>query len=445
MFNKSNELIQLDIYPKIVPVGKEITFTLRAMDPAILIADEIMIDIWEPNSGDDQVADYPDVAKTPLAPPMHGYTFAFTPKTEQEYFVYLTKVKDGRKTRTPLSIYALEADLLARTPLVGEFHAHTVGSDGTQGGAFMAARYRQHGFDVLTITDHRRMAPSLAAVEAFRELDMPYRIYHGEEVHPHKTRTHMVNFMGDSVNAYALAESAPSLWRNHDPSPAWSAEMEALMATFTDLPEGVVPWELASVMITARRIRESGGLAILAHPHWIWKARSVPDPLTRYLFEHDIVDALELVGGQCWQENQLQMAFYDHLRLSGLDMPIVGASDAHNTLSPAHRKTDHFDEKKTILLATENTKEGIMEAIMSKNTVAVLQEEGENPQIRGGSYRIQQYVMFLLVHYFPLRDELYFEEGRLLHEYVAGTPGTAEKLQATFADHTAFEKKYICR
>ena len=47
--------------------------------------------------------------------------------------------------------------------------------------------------------------------------------------------------------------------------------------------------------------------------------------------------------------------------------------------------------------------------------------------------------------YFPLRDELYFEEGRLLHEYIAGTEDAAERIEFTVNHNAYFEDKYIKR
>ena len=58
---------------------------------------------------------------------------------------------------------------------------------------------------------------------------------------------------------------------------------------------------------------------------------------------------------------------------------------------------------------------------------------------------MKQYALFLLREYLPLRDELYFTEGRLLHEALSGIPGAKEQLHATVKYHAYFENKYICR
>ena len=221
--------------------------------------------------------------------------------------------------------------------------------------------------------------------------------------------------------------------------------MEQIMASLTDLPDRVPAYEVAAAMITARIIREGGGLAILAHPHWIWKVRNAPEELTQYLLEHGIMDALELIGGQDWGEQQLQLAFYDHLRKKGLRVPVVGSSDEHTVLTLRRRRVQHFTEERTVVLATENTRDAIISAVKADYSTTVGQYQDEYPRVRGGEYRIQKYVIFLLQNYFPLRDELYISEGRLMHEYAAGTPGAKEKLLRTVADNAYFEDKYFCR
>ena len=67
------------------------------------------------------------------------------------------------------------------------------------------------------------------------------------------------------------------------------------------------------------------------------------------------------------------------------------------------------------------------------------------PQVCGGSYRLYQYAQFLLLNYFPLRDELYAAEGRLMLDYAAGVPGAKEALLHTVQSHAYFEEKYFCR
>lgn len=449
MLEPDNTLQCYDIYPKIVPVGRPVTFTLRALDPDLLRGAVTHIDVLAINGATDKVNTplFPNVETAPLEAPQQGFRFTLTLPSEQEYQIHLVFEETGTKrNRAALSIYALEDDLLMKTPLVGDFHAHTFFSDGREGPAFVAAHYRQNGFDFATITDHRRMPPSYRAIAALDGLDIPFRMYPGEEVHPHNSYVHIINFGADvSVNAYALADKTEEGWRTNDPTPEWNEELEKTAAELDDLPAGVDRLETARSIMTARRIKAGGGLAVLAHPHWHCKVNNVPDAMDEYFWQHGVFDALELINGQAWQENLTQISLYNEWRARGRQVPVVAGSDEHSVLWVARSKPAHFTEERAVVYADENSRDAIIKAVKELRSTVVLKCTDQNPQIIGGGYRLELYTLFLLLNYFPLRDALYFEEGRLLHEYIAGTPGAKERLEATAKANAYFENKYFYR
>ena len=446
MLDMTKGVALYDIYPKIVPVGREVEFTLLSRDPHMLLDTKCTLSLYAMNGGRNKPLSS-SIEYQALAAPQNGFRFSLTLPSEQEYRIYID-FEEKKHPRGGVALYALEEDLLSRRPLVGDFHAHTYYSDGKEGPAFVAAEYRKNGFDFATITDHRRMASSYLAVDALKDLDIPFKIYHGEEVHPHNIQQHVVNFASEnSANAFALLEKTLETWRDTAPSPEWDAEMERVLATLTDLPEGVDAHEVASAMIVTRIVREGGGLVILAHPHWVTTVHNVPDQTTRYMLQLGLFDALELIGGQQWFENQTQIAFYEQLKREGIDIPVVGSSDMHSCLSYAH-PTDHvtyFTEERTIVFANANTKEDIIKAVKDHYSTTVYKPVGNYPQVAGGSYRLQKYANFLLQYYFPLRDELYFTEGCLLHDYVAGVEGAKEQLLATTAYNQKLHDRNFCQ
>ncbi|MBE6594532.1 MAG: hypothetical protein E7644_01900 [Ruminococcaceae bacterium] len=445
MLERYPSLYSYDIFPKVVPVGREVTVTVRVLDPHLMGELPYTVSLYAINGGGEAMVK--DLPRTLLPAPQQGFTVTVTLPSEQEYQLHIN-YENKTRPRAALPFYAVEDDLLCRTPLVGDLHAHTFFSDGQQGPAFIAAEYRKNGYDFLSVTDHRRRAPSLMAIETFEELELPFKLYPGEEVHPHGIRTHIVNFASDnSANEYALAAKAQEEWRNTDPTPEWEAEMARIKETLTDLPDGVSADEVASAMIVCRIIREGGGLAILAHPHWVYPLRSVPDQTTRYFFEKGIFDALELIGGMRWYENHPQVALYHHLTAEGIRIPVVGSSDEHGVLPHDHpaKTVAYFTEERTLVFAKENSREEIIGAIKDLYSTAVLKYAEQYPQVCGGSYRLYQYAQFLLLNYFPLRDELYAAEGRLMLDYAAGVPGAKEKLLRTVQSHAYFEEKYFCR
>ena len=448
MLTLKRHQISYDLYPKIVPVGKPVTFTLKYLDPDLLFGSKVHLDAV-PINHIRRAPKWEDIEYEELTGDEKGFRFTLTPETEQEYLIYV-KYEDDFRPTTMLSFYAVEDDLLQRSPLVGDLHSHSYFSDGKEGPAAIAAECRRNGYDFTAITDHFRREPSLRAVKAFEGVDIPFKVYPGEEVHPSHIYTHIVNFASDnSANAYVLKEHPlPQKWPGKTETEAWQKELPEIIASLDDVPEGVEAKEIASAMIVSRVIREGGGMAIFAHPHWLYPMRNANDTLSRYLIKKGIVDAVELTGGLRWDENQTQVAMFEEMfREEGVDMPVVGSSDQHSTM-PGNYPGDrvcYFTESKTILFAHENTREGIIEAVKNHYSAAILQYVGEYPQVKGCNYRLNQYINFLLREYLPLRNELYLTEGYLMREYLSGTPGAKERLERTVKDHEYFEKKYFLR
>lgn len=446
MLTLTKDVAMFDIYPKVVPVGREVTFTLLSVDPHILPRTSCKLSVYGVDGGPGKPL-MTDIPFEPLQAPQSGFRFTLTLPTEQEYHIFIN-FTDKKHDKKSVAVYALEEDLLALQPLVGDFHAHTYYSDGKEGPAFVAAEYRKNGFDFATITDHRRMASSHLGVKALADLDTPFVLYHGEEVHPHAIHQHVVNFASDkSANEFALREKTLETWGNTDASPEWEAEIERVKATLTNLPEDVDATEVASALIVSKIIREGNGMSILAHPHWLWPVHNVADPTTRYMLKNGIFDAFELVGGLRWHEQQTQIALYYDLREQGVDIPVVGSSDMHSSLPyPSPIDNPHyFTEERTVVFAKSNTREDIIKAVKSGYSTTVYMPVGNYPQICGGAYRLKCYVTFLLRDFFPRHEARCFAEGCLMHDYLAGIDGAKEQLETITAYNKKLEQRYFLR
>ena len=445
MLKKNNNLALLDIFPKVVPAGQVTEFTVRKLDRRAIICD-VKISVASINNSPRETL-YKNITPT-----VEGNLIKFScfiPE-EQEYHVRIINAESEEKLYT-LPIYALESDLLERRPLVGDFHAHSNYSDGRESPEFVAAQYRMHGFDFVAVTDHRRYEPSLIARDAYKELDLPFKIYPGEEIHSPGSYVHLVNFASDfSVNKIALKDKSMETWRSSEGEESWLEDVDVIADTLEDVPENVNKKLVASAILAAKYVHEGGGMCIFAHPHWLQNVRNVPDALSEYLLLNGVCDAFELIGGQTAYENQSQIALYNHLVMNkGLRIGIVGSSDEHGTLNvvkgPAHEPCHYFTEERTVVLAKDNTREEIIAAVKGQFSAAVEKYENQYVHIYCNEYRVSQYVNFLMREYFPLRDELYFEEGRLLHEYIAGTEDAAERINFTVKHNAYFEDKYIKR
>ena len=129
-------------------------------------------------------------------------SFEHTFTGEQEHSIRLHR---GEETAPFLrtSVYSLEEDLFRRRPYLGDFHLHSCYSDGVETPEFVAAMYRQEGYDFMCLTDHGRMDSSRRAISFYEGLPLDFKIHPGEEVHSPGNPVHILNFGGDfSVDVY---------------------------------------------------------------------------------------------------------------------------------------------------------------------------------------------------------------------------------------------------
>ena len=218
-------------------------------------------------------------------------------------------------------MYSLAADLYARRPLKGDFHLHSNRSDGREDPAEVAACSRAIGLDFMAVTDHRRYAPSIEAIDAFAGVETDLAMVPGEEVHPPDNPVHMIHFGGRfSINDLFAGD-------------AYRAEVAAIEQSLGELPAGVSRYQYASCVWVFEKIRQAGGLGVFCHPYWFTQNRYTPSgAITSALLANQPFDAFELIGGFHRFEvdsNTLQVARYHHEQAQGRRVPIVGASDAH--------------------------------------------------------------------------------------------------------------------
>ncbi|MCI9337780.1 MAG: hypothetical protein HFH93_09605 [Lachnospiraceae bacterium] len=353
-----------------------------------------------------------------------AFEYAFS--GEQEYRLVITDPQKDGKELLRLSVFSLFPDLYGRRVYRGDLHVHSYFSDGREEPMIVAANYRKQGFDFMALTDHNKMYPSKLLLEACQNIPSDLTLFTGEEVHvPYPAYIHAINFGG--------ASSVNEFYEEH------RAECDgeiARMAQDLKAPDGLDPLQLAQRIWVAQQIKKTGGMSILVHPHWISNAYNMPDDVTDYLFEHEIYDAFELLGGQSVHENNMQTAFYHDQRARGRRIPIVGSSDSHGTEPPVY-----FTWSSTLVFASDKSFERLTGAIKDLYSVAVEKYPNEEYRVHG-PYRYVKYARYLLESYFPRYDELCWEQGRLMKEYACGDKealdmlrllsGRAEKFAASF-------------
>lgn len=360
-----------------------------------------------------------------------GFDIEHTFDKEQEYHLVFTG--DDKKRIERFSVYCVDGDLSGRYPFMGDLHMHTNRSDGNQIPAVVCANYRRYGYDFTVISDHRRYYPSLEAMDAYKDVDIELNIVCGEEVHMppiygKKNDVHIVNFGGEySVNALTDGEhikevgtdkkyrslngEAPDIMSYDE----YQEKMQKL-ADSIDVPDDVDAVPYASCCWIFDEIRKANGLGIFAHPTWKRDAYHVPEAFSNYMLEQKPFDAFEVLGGERYfEQNGFQTVKYYETMAKGVRLPIVGSTDSHSS----YESNDGAFICETIVFSPENERKAIIQSIKDFYSAAV---DTINTDYRVvGESRFVRYSTFLLDYYFPLHDELCYEEGRLMKQYVTGT------------------------
>ncbi len=408
-----NDNRYFDVYPKIVPAGRETTLTIRPLFDHVRFGDAVPEVLICPAGGGARqaVQPPPDTLQPVLVDGNLQVRYSFG--DEQEYTLL---VGSGPGILAETRLYALDDDLFARRPYKGDIHIHSYHSDGRESPAYVAGAGRRIGLDFMAITDHRKYAPSLEAIRAFDDVPIDLRLYPGEEVHPPDNPVHIINFGGGfSVNDLFAGE-------------AYRSEVQAIADTLADFPPGMDRYTYASCAWCFDKIRAGGGLAVFCHPYWYTRHRyDVSEALTTLLLERQPYDALEIIGGYHpfeVESNMLQVARYHDERARGKVIPIVGVSDAHGC-----ETGELFGWYYTIAFAPSPDLPDLIESVKTLYSVAVEALPGQTPRAHG-PFRLVRYAQFLLREVFPLHDALCVEEGRLMLAHIAGNPTAIDLLRA---------------
>lgn len=433
-----NELYFYDIFPKVIPSGADVPIHIRSLSPHTAFTQEEYTLRVYPMTFDIYSASKPPVYETTLRPQNGELCFTHAFPGEQEHSVRIYD-REGR-CLVKLAVYSLLPDLMERRPFMGDFHVHSCCSDGKEAPEFVAAIYREHGFDFMAVTDHLRRKPSLRAVEFYRPLELDFQIYPGEEVHTFGNNVHIINFAGDfSINEEARQIDDYNFNWDYPAREEWDAKVRARAAGMAGLPEGVDPYIHASCLTVLERIRDAHGLGIFCHPHWIADVYNVSDAFTRFYLENGFADAFELIGGQTGLENQMQIAMYQEMISKGARIPVVSSSDSHGTVNSIC-----FDQMKTMVFARENTREELISAVKEGYTAALDDKGPEDVQMYS-SYRMVSYGLFLYHNYFPLHNELCREEGRLMRAWLGGDASAADRLKSLKGEVPRMMEKYFLK
>lgn len=408
----SQRTAEYRITPQVVACGREFAYTAKGLGieaafPANTVFRMQILPLEENATA--RFSDYVDEGsydEIAISTDENGILrFALTLPREQIYTFRL--MKENRERVVDFKVFCAAHDLWERTPMRGNTHCHSSFSvDGHEDPIVAASVYRKAGFDYLAITDHHKADGSVYAVEHIKGIPTEMALYYGEEVHVPNAYIHAVN-VGALIDGMGL-----DAWY-HAHEAEVNAQVDQIAAEAKDsLPADIEPHDYAWRKWIADTIHANGGIAIAAHPFWEYDANNTRNAMLRYIAETKLYDAAEIVFGQedyTSVETNRGVVFWHEMRADGIVIPIVGVDDAHRR-SFKWTYTCDFNEAYTILFAKDPSFDGFAEAIRNGYTTAV-ECYGDAPNHAVGTYRLAMYTQFLLQEYYPLHDELCFEEG----------------------------------
>ena len=419
----ANSRVRFCAFPSVVKAGKKTKITIFPCDISRRFRQEYEYEVGVIGFGDD-MENY--LVKEPLDLPCEvvdgTLQFEYDFCREQEYKISFCK--KGEKEEA-LSVYALDDDLYERRALKGDLHTHSYYSDGADGVAQIGANYREQGFDFFALTDHNRMFTSEFAQKSFENVKLGMHILSGEEIHTPGSLMHIVN-----VGAkYSVCEKYV-----RDPK-AYEAAVDEIEKTLPDVPE-TYRRRVAMAHWACNEIHKAGGIAIFAHPFWTPYKYNLSDELRDIIYNQDIFDAFELMGGGGYKSCNKQLAPWHQKCMEGHKLPPVGSSDSHS-----HEYANgKFAHRFTFVFAKQNTTEAILEAIKQGYTVAGdLTDDGS---VRFyGDLRLVCFSHFMFNNYFDKTKELCGVEGALMQRYASGED-VGELISALSPSVENFYKKF---
>lgn len=434
-FKFSDELLNYDVFPKVLVKDKEAEIHIRPLGPRDIFEKGKTYKYLICGLETGRPSDYPATGDykefSAVCNDEGGFTIKHTFTREQMHFIRF--VDDDGKRMIQFPVYCVDKDLVGRWPLRGDLHMHTKRSDGKQLPAVVCANYRRHGLDFMVVSDHNRYYPSLEAIDTYKDVKIGLTIVPGEEVHMPKVNGqrsdfHVVNFGGEySVNALTDGPQAEEKGTGKEfrslngecpdfmPLAQWEEKIQAL-ADEIDVPDDVDKIPAAVCKWIFDEIRKANGLGIFPHPTWINDVYHVPNAFVKYMTDNRLFDAFEVLGGENYFEhNGFQTIKYYEDKAKGINYPVVGSTDSHSSYD-SNRNAFICS---TMVFSPENERKALIKSIKDFYSVAI---DTINEDFRlVGDNRLVRYTCFLLKEYFPLHDELCREEGRLMKQYATGT------------------------
>jgi len=347
----------------------------------------------------------------------HKDSLDYTIKNSRILFTYnmphigefVIKVNFTYKESKIVCLYCLDKEMMKLRPLKGDLHMHSIRSDGRATPFAMVIASLGAGMDFVSVTDHDNYDGSLQAIKKVKEHDIDVLALAGEEVSVGGKKD-MSIALG---NGHILSIHAnQSIEEQRQDSEKYEAELhdiaEALKSE--DIDKNIDPAHYAKNIWVIDKIKEAQGVAILAHPNWVYRDGKYH---LHQAFYKEMLKSSHLDGVEVFGEEKIK----EHNNMTHLTA--LQTKNSHKYLAPfgnsdAHDSDHEVGERFTILFVKEKSASGIITAITDGLACAVCKRGNDEHQFIGKD-ALAQYVYFLIKEYYPKHSRL---KSRLAKLYI---------------------------
>jgi len=332
--------------------------------------------------------------------------FAYTMPHIGEFVI---KVNFTYKESKTVCLYCLDNAMMKRRPLKGDLHMHSIRSDGKATPFAMILASLGAGMDFVSVTDHDNYDGSLQAIKKVKEHDIAILALAGEEVSVGGKKDMSIALGNGHILSIHANKSIENQRKN---GKKYKAELDHIAKALKseNIDESIDPIHYAKNVWVINKIKESKGVAILAHPNWVYRDGKYH---LHQAFYKEMLKSSRLDGVEVFGEEKIK----EHNNMTHLTA--LQTKNRHKYLAPfgnsdAHDSDHEVGERFTILFVKEKSASGVIAAIRDGLACAVCKRGNDEHQFIGKD-ALAQYVYFLIKEYYPKHSRL---KSRLAKLYI---------------------------
>ena len=445
-------LAAFDLKPLVIPLGREVTVTIRATSdaekkilaetPVFYLSDQ---GFWTDGEAHGAPPWSPEWQPMTVTRGDGSLSFPIKVKTEGWHNLRLGTPVPGKRGKFPpktpaLQLYSLADDLFAMRPWKGDIHQHSIRCGHAKLEPQVIPAYnRRVGFDFMALSEHRKQPPSIEAIKAAEPWKSGLVLFPAEEFHCRFDALHAVALgHRDSITAYPAKQPAEFKRRVAEEKKRPIYRKYHLNAR--ELEQAAIATVLFAVA------REYGAVFIAySHPVGLIGQQGIEDPTQNYrsyMIDNADYDALEMnsditpFNGKTKRADRMMLMtslWVEANHRKGRIIPVVGVDDNHN------QAAEWFGNAYTVFFAPKCSLADFVDAVKNLRTLAVRHPDAPTYMCFGPS-RLMKFEQFLGKYYWPEHDKLCRKQGELLLKRAAGDTSVQPEIEKLAAAIEAYRE-----